>query len=69
MDNLNFYVDKFKKFVDKVVDKVIHTCEYCVKKITYKKIFRHDMTHIDYSQNDKTFKFQRSYPLTMLLNY
>ena len=54
MDNLNFSVDNFKKFVDKIVDKVIHTCEYCVKKITYKKIFRHDMTHIDYSQNDKT---------------
>ena len=69
MDNLNFFVDNFKKFVDKIVDKVIHTCEYCVKKITYKKIFRHDMTHIDYSQNDKTFKFQRSYPLTILLNY
>lgn len=60
MDNLNFSVDNFKKFVDKIVDKVIHTCGYYVKKITCKKIFRHDMTSIDYSQIDKTFKFQRS---------
>ena len=69
MDNLKFFVDNFKKFVDKIVDKVIHTCEYCVKKITCKKIFRHDMTQLSHYQNDKTFKFQRYYPLTMLLNY
>ena len=69
MDNLKFSVDNFKKIVDKVVDKVIHTCEYYVKKITCKKIFRHDMTHIDYSQNDKTLEFQRYFLLTILLNY
>ena len=55
MDNLNFSVDNFKKYVDNSVDNLSTSCGYSVKKITCKKIF--DI--IFHYHIDKILKFKR----------